>query len=141
MPNETSDQDGQDSTEPLISRTDYMLLKAMAVVGVATLFMGTAAAQSDPICGEGQASVISSTINTIIQLATYGGIIGTALTFFGTSAIESAPVGDERREKMKSVRKKSFSASTKLVFGGPLLYIIITQSGLPWGECITLVPF
>ncbi|WP_147439920.1 hypothetical protein [Haloarcula sp. Atlit-7R] len=115
----------------------------MAMVGVALLFMGTAAAQSDgdPICGEGQASVISNTVNTIIQLATYGGLIGTAVTFFGTSAVESAPVDDERRESLKSIRKKSYSASTKLVFGGPILYIIITQSGLPWGDCITLVPF
>jgi len=127
--------------EQLVSGTDVLLLKMIAMVGMATIFMGTAAAQSDPICTNGEASVISDFINAVIQIATYGGLMASAATFFGTSAVEAAPVSEERRESLKSLRKKSFSASLKLVIGGPILYVLITQSNMPWGDCITLIPF
>jgi hypothetical protein len=137
--NEESPQEKAD--EPFISRTDAMLLKLIVVSAVGSLFVGTAAAQSNPICAEGEATVIGEFVNAVILLATYGGIMGTAVTYFGTNAIESMPVSEERRQQLKDVRKKSFSASLKLVIGGPLIYILLDQSGLSIGECVSLIPF
>jgi len=110
------------------------------------LASGVAAAQSsNPICAsadgdtDNNLGIMATLTNGIIQLAFYGGLIGSVITYFGTQGIEAAPVGEQRREQLKGLRRKSFGASVKLLIGGPVIYFLL--NGLVGLSCISIIPF
>jgi small-conductance mechanosensitive channel len=137
---EPIDDADKNSQSKFIAKHKHQIVVNAVLIGlVLTIFAAPAAAQSNPLCTDDNLSNLNTIIDSIIQLAFYGGFFGSIVTYFGTTAVESAPVSEERRESLKGIRKKSFSASLKLLIGGPAIYFIL--NGVVGMSCITLIPW
>lgn len=134
------DTEYSDSTDRLIvaGRRGSQALIGLAIF--VSLFASPAAAQTGDICS-GQAAIISDIINVVIQYSVIIGVVGFAMTYMSTNAVEVLPVQQDTREKLKDYRRTSMKATASLIIGGPLLFIVIDSTNIPWADCVTLVPF
>lgn len=115
-------------------------LYAVGLLAMVTLLAAPAAAQTEnPICTQSNMQPIVNILNAVIQLSFFGGVLGSITTYFGTSAVEAAPVSEDRREQLKSLRKRTLSASIKLVVAGPVIYFVL--QGVVSIDCLNLIPF
>lgn len=134
----------QDDTSELDQRRDE-LKRQLALYGIcliigSAVFAAPAAAQtSNPICAQDSMQPVEDILNAIIQLAFFGGVVGSIVTYFGTQAVEAAPVSENRREQLKSLRKRTFGASIKMVVAGPAILFIL--DGVININCLNLIPF
>jgi len=123
----------------------------LATAGVfASLLLVTPAAAQGPIklplqsagglCG----TTIATVVNTMLQLALYGGFAMTILGYLGANAVIGIPGVDENQEeRMKQMQSSAVRRGLK-IFAVPVVIVAvnsITGGALPIADCLQLTPW
>lgn len=123
----------------------------LATAGVfGSLLLVTPAAAQGPIglplqsagglCG----TTIATVVNTMLQLALYGGFAMTILGYLGANAVIGIPGVDENQEeRMKQMQSSAVRRGLK-IFAVPVVIVAInsiTGGALPIADCLQLTPW
>jgi hypothetical protein len=123
----------------------------LATAGIlGSLLLVAPAAAQEPIgvplqsaggfCG----TTIATVVNTILQLALYGGFAMTILGYLGANAIIGIPgVNENQEERMKQMQSSAVRRGLK-IFAVPIVIVAInsiTGGALPIADCLKLTPW
>lgn len=101
---------------------------------------GIPLASNGGFCG----TEIANVVNTILQLALYGGFAMTVVGYIGANAIIGIPGVDENQEeRMKKMQSSSVRRGMK-IFAVPIIIVAIneiTGGALPIADCLNLTPW
>jgi hypothetical protein len=103
------------------------------------LFSQPASAQS-VVCQD-TSGTLPGLIEGAILLIVGVGIMAAVVVYFADTLMEMLAFGMERRQQIKQHKRTVYRSAALLVVGGPLLAVMGPTLGLPFAECVDLIPF
>jgi hypothetical protein len=139
-----------DKNESTLSDRNRTILEftTAGILGSLTL-VGTAAAEPSaviPLVSNGGfcGGTIETVVNSLLQLALYGGFAMSIFGYIGANAIIGIPGIDENQEeRLKQMQSSSIRRGVK-IFAVPVLVVAlneVTNGALPIADCLNVTPW
>jgi hypothetical protein len=132
--------DSGNATESDDTNTGHRWLRRVGLVTTGTVLLSQPAAAQSVVCQD-TSGTLPGLIEGAILLIVGVGIMAAVVVYFADTLMEMLSFGMERRQQIKEHKRTVYKSAALLVVGGPLLAVMGPTLGLPFAECVDLIPF
>jgi hypothetical protein len=132
--------DSGNATESDETHTGHRWMRRLGLLAVGTVLFSQPAAAQSVIC-EDTSGTLPGLIEGALLLIVGVGIMAAVVVYFADTLMEMLAFGMDRRQQIKEHKRTVYRSAALLVVGGPLLAVMGPTLGLPFAECVDLIPF
>jgi hypothetical protein len=122
------------------THSGHRRLRRVGVVTLGTALASQPAAAQSVVCQDAS-DTLPGLIEGALLLIVGVGLMAAVVVYFADTLMEMLAFGMERRQQIKQHKRTVYKSAALLVVGGPLLAVMGPTLGLPFAECVDLIPF
>jgi hypothetical protein len=115
-------------------------IRRVGLGAVGAVLLSQPAAAQSVVCQDAS-NTLPGLIEGALILIVGVGLMAAVVVYFADTLMEMLAFGMERRQQIKQHKRTVYRSAALLVVGGPLLAVMGPTLGLPFAECVDLIPF
>jgi hypothetical protein len=132
--------DSDNATEQNTPRAGGRWARRVGLITVGTVLLSQPASAQSVICQD-TSGTLPGLIEGAILLIVGVGIMTAVVVYFADTLLQMLAIDPPARQQIKEHKRTVYKSTALLVVAGPLLAVMGPTLGLPFAECVDLIPF
>ena len=132
--------DGGNARERDESQTGHRWTRRVGLVTIGTVLLSQPASAQSVICQD-PSGTLPGLIEGAILLIVGVGIMTAVVVYFADTLLQMLAIEPPDRDQIRAHKRTVYKSTALLVVAGPLLAVMGPTLGLPFAQCVDLIPF
>ncbi|MFC5367165.1 hypothetical protein [Salinirubrum litoreum] len=132
--------DSGNATEQNERTTGHRWVRGVGLLAIGSVLFSQPAAAQSVICQD-TSGTLPGLVEGAILLIVGVGIMAAVVMYFADTLMQMLVITGPRRESVDAHKRTVYRSAAMLVVAGPLLAVMGPTLGLPFADCVDLIPF